>query len=212
MALTANSSQSGAKTTILVGVIVLHIALFYAIQSGLTRKVIELLPQDIQTKIIEKEKPQEDIPPPPPPPDIPIEPPPFVPPPEVSIASAPVATNTITNVVTVPPPATPPPAPAPRQDVIETPKLDPKRAQRDLEEFYPPSSKRAGEEGSVVVEIFVQADGRIGEVKVSQSSGFPALDEGAVKYAKTWRLLPGKKNGVPEPMWYRVKVTFKIKK
>lgn len=211
MALTA-SSQSGPKTTALVVVVVLHIGLFYAIQSGLTHKVIELLPADIQTKIIEQDKPPEEAPPPPPPPDIPIEPPPFVPPPEVSITQAPAATNAIQNVVTVPPPPAPPPAPAPRQDVIEKPRLDPKRAQRDLEEFYPASSKRAGEEGSVVVNVFVQADGRIGEVKISDASGFSALDEGAVKYAKTWRLLPGKKNGVAEPMWYQVKVTFKIKK
>lgn len=198
---------------VLTVVILLHIALLYGIQSGLARKVVELLPEDIQTEIIEEEKPKEE-PPPPPPPDIPIEPPPFVPPPEVQI-QVPVQQNTITQVTTQKPPVTAPPVmtpPAPPKDVIVNPRLDPKRAQRSLEEFYPASSKRAEEEGSVVVSVYVKGDGRIQEVKVDTSSGFPALDEGAVKYAKTWRLLPGTKNGIPQAMWYKVKVTFQLKK
>jgi periplasmic protein TonB len=212
MALTANSASGSRSTTVLAAVILLHIGIFYAIESGLTHKVIEMLPADIQAKVIKEDKPKEDEPPPPPPPDIPIQPPPFVPPPEVSVQTA-APTNAITNVTTERPPVVAPPVMAPPPaDVVVNPRLDPKRSQHSLEEFYPASSKRAGEEGSTVVNVYVQGDGRISEVKVDTSSGFPDLDDGAVKYAKTWRLLPGTKNGTPQAMWYRVKVTFKITK
>lgn len=212
MALTANSSQSGAKTTVLVAVIVLHIALFYAIQSGLTRKVIELLPQDIQTNLIEKEKPKEDLPPPPPPPDIPIEPPPFVPPPEVSIASAPVATNTITNVVTTPPPAPPPPVAAPRQVVVVPPKTDPKKS-RSCDEYYPAAASRAGEEGIVQVHCLVGLNGKCDQISIAKSSGIQRLDEAAQRCAKDLlRFSPATKDGVAEATWYDFNVRFTVKK
>ncbi|MFN5723317.1 MAG: hypothetical protein ACK47O_05820, partial [Betaproteobacteria bacterium] len=65
-------------------VVVMHLLLGYALVSGLARKVVEVIKQPIETKIIEEVKtpppPPENLPPPPktvPPP------PSFVPPPEV---------------------------------------------------------------------------------------------------------------------------------
>lgn len=212
MALTANSSQSGSRSTaVLAVVILLHVGLFYAIQSGLSRKMIELLPQDIQTKIIEEEKPKEELPPPPPPPDIPIEPPPFVPPPEVSIQT-PVATNAIQNVVTVPPPAPPPPAAPPRQAVVSAPKVDPRKS-RSCDEYYPAASSRAGEEGVVQVRCLVGLNGKCGEISVAKSSGIERLDQAAERCAKDLlRFVPQSKDGVAEATWYDFNVRFQVKK
>ena len=76
---------------------------------------------------------------------------------------------------------------------------------------YPPSSRRAGEAGTVILEVYVLENGRVGEAKVKQSSGFPRLDEAAVREVKrSWRLVPGTENGKPVPMWGQFAVTFKL--
>ena len=57
----------------------------------------------------------------------------------------------------------------------------------------------------------VMTDGRVGEAKVKQSSGFPRLDEAAIREVKrSWRLVPGTENGKPVPMWGQFAVTFKL--
>lgn len=209
MALTARS-QSGSRSTIVLAlVILLHAGVYWGIQNGLARKVVQLLPPDIQTKIIKEDKPNEPPPPPPPPPPEIQAPPPFVPPPEVTV-QMPVATNAIQTVTTEKPPVVAPPvmAPTPKADVVVAPKLT--RASGSLEDYYPSSAKRDGQEGSVIVAVYVQANGKVTEVKVEQSSGFPALDDGAVSFAKTWRFTPGTRNGVAEATWFRTKVTFKL--
>lgn len=45
---------------------------------------------------------------------------------------------------------------------------------------YPSGSREHGEEGAVKVRFVVSAEGRVSEVRVANSSGFPALDEAAV--------------------------------
>src|SRR2546421_10094258 len=98
-------------------VIVLHIALGYALVTGLARKVVEVIKQPIETKLIEEiKKPPPDTPPPPPP-KLAAPPPPFIPPPEINI-QVPVITQAPTITVqreTPPPPVfvpTPPPVQA----------------------------------------------------------------------------------------------------
>ena len=119
--------------------------------------------------------------PPPPPPPKIETPPPFVPPPEVAI-ELPAETSS---------------------------KSDSRRPLSQPE--YPPSSRRAGEAGTVILEVYVLENGRVGEARVKQSSGFPRLDEAAVREVKrSWRLVPGTENGKPVPMWGQFAVTFKL--
>ena len=73
-------------------------------------------------------------------------------------------------------------------------------------------SKRLGEEGTVVLLLTVSGEGRVTEAKIDQSSGFERLDEAASKEAvRSWRFLPGTRNGKPETMQFRLKVTFSLK-
>lgn len=213
MALTA-SSQSGSRSTIiLVLVIALHLGVFYGIQMGLARKVVQLLPKDIQTKIIKEDKPEEPPPPPPPPPPDIATPPPFVPPPEVSV-QVPVQTTAIQTVTNEKPPVVAPPVmapPAPQPKPGTAPKLDLKKS-RSPDEYYPAASNRDNETGSAVIHCFVRPDGKCYEIAVTQSSGFQRLDEAATKYAQEGiRFTPGTTDGVAAGMWYDFKVTFKQK-
>ncbi|MBX7199186.1 MAG: energy transducer TonB [Rhodospirillaceae bacterium] len=79
--------------------------------------------------------------------------------------------------------------------------------------MYPAMSRRLGEEGTVVLLLTVNEEGRVTEAKVQTSSGFERLDEAAAKEAgRTWRFLPGTINGKPASMQMPIRVTFKLPK
>ena len=102
-------------------VAVLHVALVYALVSGLAKRIVDVVRLPIETRVIEEVKTE-----PPPPPEIVLPalpefeppPPPFIPPPEVRIAQPPPRPP-IAVVTRTPPPApvviapAPPPAPTP---------------------------------------------------------------------------------------------------
>lgn len=203
-----DSSFLTRRGLVFILIVLLHVGMFWLLNSGLSHQIIDVVLGPIETRMIE-EAPDTDEPPPPPPPKIET-PPPFVPPPEVSI-ELPVETNTSTAIqttTTVRPTAPPPPVAAPA--IPRTaPRSDPRRPLSQPE--YPPSSRRAGEAGTVILEVYVLENGRVGEARVKQSSGFPRLDEAAVREVKrSWRLVPGTENGKPAPMWGQFAVTFKL--
>jgi len=205
----ADTSANSRRTLAFIIVVAVHVVLIWGFNAGLTDIMVEKVLGPMTTDIIEEKKVEEDKPPPPPPK---LEtPPPYVPPPDISIEAPPVENTTaIQAIVQERPVAAPPPAPVARAPVDVPPKPNPRRPFGSAEEFYPPASKRAGEEGSVVVQLHVMEDGRIDDAKVQQSSGFPRLDEASLKYVRTWRLLPGTRDGKPIAMWHSFKVTFKL--
>ncbi len=76
---------------------------------------------------------------------------------------------------------------------------------------YPAESRKAREEGTVELNLHVLTDGSVDEVGVLKSSGFPRLDEYAVREARTrWRLKPGTVDGKPTPMWHSFRVKFQL--
>lgn len=52
---------------------------------------------------------------------------------------------------------------------------------------YPLVSRRLREQGLVVVRLCVNDQGEVGEAVISRSSGFPSLDESALKTLSQWR-------------------------
>jgi periplasmic protein TonB len=211
MALTATAGSDSKRTIIIVIVALLHVGMYYVIESGLSQHIISLLAKPIDTKMIEAEKPKEELPPPPPPPDI-VEPPPFIPPPEVTVQVQ-AQTNAIQVVTNERPPVVAPPPmapPAPVEAPLAKGGFDPKRPIRSNDEFYPSASIRAGEEGVATVEIYIAADGRVTDARIKTSSGFERLDEATLKYVKTWRMKPATRGGVPEGSWVTVPVRWKI--
>lgn len=200
-----NQQSSTSRLAGFGAVILLHVAVIYALQTGLAQSVVEVIRGPIETKIIEEVKPV-DKEPPPPPPKFDQPPPPFVPPPEIAIDyPAESSTTAITNVqakVAVP-------APAPKAPSL--PDTPPQSTKRNSQPEYPPSSRRAGEEGTVILLLLVQENGRVGEAKVDKSSGFTRLDEAAKKEAeRNWRFKPATKDGKPVAAWTKVAVTFRL--
>jgi protein TonB len=74
--------------------------------------------------------------------------------------------------------------------------------------LYPPLSVRLKEQGVVVVNTYIDADGVARKVEVDQSSGFDRLDRAALAAALSWRYVPGKRAGVAQAMWVKVPIPF----
>ena len=202
-------AKNQKRTLAFILVVAIHAMFFWVLNSGLGKAIVEFVAPPVVTEIVD-EKPEEEEPPPPPPPDY-APPPPFVPPPDFQIA-APVTTGPTTAITTttVRPQAPAPPKPAPSASVKTPPSTQGKGA-RITQPEYPPASRRAGEEGTVHLQVYVLETGRAGEIKVAKSSGFPKLDEAAVKQVqRNWRFVPGKEDGKPVAMWHIFAVTFRL--
>lgn len=213
--------------SIVAGVVLLHVGALWALQTGLLRRVSELLvPAEVLVEVV---APSTSAPAPAPAAPQAPAPAPAAPRPPVA-AKAPVpaaspapqaavepaaASATPVAVATTAAPAntgatvTPFPAggttgtasrvdlPSSDADYLNNPKPP-----------YPPLSKRLGEQGKVVVRVFIGTDGTAQKAEIKQSSGFDRLDQSALATALRWRYLPGKRAGVPEAMWFNVPFNF----
>ena len=73
---------------------------------------------------------------------------------------------------------------------------------------YPDSARRRGLSGTVILLTQILSNGKVGEIKVKQSSGFTVLDEAAVKTVKEWQFIPGLAQGKSVDMWVEIPVRF----
>ena len=75
---------------------------------------------------------------------------------------------------------------------------------------YPKRARRKGYEGTVVLEVLVNRNGKVDDLRILASSGFAILDSSAVKSVKTWSFKPAKKGNATVDMWVQVPVRFKL--
>ena len=84
-----------------------------------------------------------------------------------------------------------------------------------IKEFKPQYTKEAkdlGIQGTVEVEAVINADGRVGEVRVTRSLDKEhGLDEQAVKAVKQWEFKPAMKNGVAVPVLVSIEMTYSVR-
>lgn len=204
------SNWASKRGLVFIGVIGIHAVLIWGLASGFAMKIVESVAPPIVTDLIE-EKTEEEAPPPPPPPKMEL-PPVEVPPPVVDI-SIPVESNTtaLTNVTDKPAPPAPPPVVVAAPVARVAPKLNPRSQQPATDEYYPPTSKRLGEQGNVVVKACIGENGRLADVTVEQSSDVARLDEAALKYARALRYVAGTENGKPVAACFPFRVRFQLK-
>jgi protein TonB len=194
-------------------VILLHLLIVYALVTGLARRVVEVIKQPIETKIIEEVKPPppKDLPPPPPPPKMVAPPPPFIPPPEVQV-QAPPPQNTIAAVTSVKPenPVMPPPQTRAEPTVapVRVPAVVDARACQKPE--YPRKSIRNEEQGTVVLQFLIGIDGQVVDSRVEKSSGHRDLDSAARAALSLCKFKPGTVDGKPEQSWTRMTYVWKL--
>ncbi len=183
-------------------------------------------------------QPTLDVPQPPdpvPPPTLPDKPTfddALVPPPEP--VPPPTPKPTPPPPVTKPQPA-PKPTPAPAQttssqpttaaagDTSQGPTLSPAGGgsygridthpslRRAIKPNYPIGARRRGEEGTVILDVVVSADGHASSVSLVSSCGFSELDAAAVRAAGQARFKPGTRNGEPAESAARLTIIFRLR-
>ncbi len=103
-----------------------------------------------------------------------------------------------------------PPKAAPiREDVIESPRFGVSYLNNPAPD-YPAMSRRAGEEGRVVMKVLVSAEGLAEDVQIEKTSGSDRLDNAAVNAVKRWRFIPAKKNNQPLSAYVLVPMKFSL--
>jgi periplasmic protein TonB len=177
----ADQQRKPGKHLVGIGIVVLmHILLGWALVSGLARKVVEVIKNPIETKIIEEVKPPPPPPEnlPPPPPKLAPPPPSFVPPPEVVVAPPPTPAPAITTTTVAPPPApvTIAPAPAPAAPPAPaSPVVAARPAIGNVSECkpeYPAAALRAEITNvSTTIRFNVDASGKLAGAEIVKSSG-----------------------------------------
>ncbi len=165
-------------------VVLLHLALGWALLNGLAQRLVEVIKAPIDTRLIEEVKP----PPPPPPENLPpppkFQPPPpsFVPPPEVNVNPPPTPAPSITTTPVAPPPApfvaAPPPVVAAPPAPPAPPRVAAKPAIANAAECaptgddYPSAAKRAEATGTTRLRFSIGPDGRLtGVPEIVRSAG-----------------------------------------
>lgn len=207
--------RNPAKHMVGIGfVLVLHLILGWALLNGLAQRLVEVIREPLETKIIEEVKKVEPPPPEnlPPPPKFAPPPPSFVPPPEVNVNPPPTPQPTITTTTVAPPP--PPavfiqPAPTPAAPPAPAaPRFAPKPLISNLNacapkgEDYPPAAQRAEATGTTAVRFTVGADGKLAKAEIVRSAGatreHKSLDRLALAKLSQCGFTPGvDENGKP---------------
>ena len=77
---------------------------------------------------------------------------------------------------------------------------------------YPHIARESGWEGTVIVRVVIQPDGRTGDVLVRKSSGYPLLDEAAVEAVHTWRFTPARDGHIPIRSLVDIPINFDLKR
>jgi protein TonB len=62
---------------------------------------------------------------------------------------------------------------------------------------YPAESRRRGEEGVVMVDVEVLANGRVGQIRIISDAGHPRLASAAVQALKSAAFDPARVDGIP---------------
>lgn len=207
MSYAAQQRDPSRHLTGIVFVVALHIVIAYALVNGLARKVVEVIKNPLEVKLIAEIKPPEpeplpEPPPPPPPPEPPKRklvakprpappPPAYVPPPEVAVAEpAPAPTISVTQAEPPPPAPPAPPAPAapPAPVAAAIGVACPNHLAIRASVPYPPQALRLNKSGEVLVEFIVGDDGAIENVRVARSSD-PIFDKVATSAVQRFKCI-----------------------
>ncbi|MGA8180268.1 MAG: energy transducer TonB [Desulfobacterales bacterium] len=75
---------------------------------------------------------------------------------------------------------------------------------------YPRIARIRGFQGNVLLDVLVNADGTVEDIKIFKSSGHPVLDKAAKSTVKLWLFDPGRIGKRKVDMWVRVPIRFEL--
>ncbi|MCP4669045.1 MAG: energy transducer TonB [Deltaproteobacteria bacterium] len=77
--------------------------------------------------------------------------------------------------------------------------------------LYPRAARRRGYEGITLLEVLVDQEGRVADLKVFQSSGYPVLDRAAKASVRKWVFWPARKGNESIEMWVKIPIRFQLR-
>jgi protein TonB len=111
-------------------------------------------------------------------------------------------------------PPAPPPAAAPIGAVPALVAITAARFDADYlhnpKPVYPHASRRLGEQGKVLLRVYVSAAGLAEKVEVKLGSGFARLDQAAEEAVGRWRFVPARRGEQAIAAWVQVPITFQL--
>ena len=75
---------------------------------------------------------------------------------------------------------------------------------------YPHASRRLGEQGKVLLRVYVSAAGLAEKVEIKLSSSFARLDQAAEEAVSHWRFVPARRGDQAIAAWVQVPITFQL--
>jgi TonB family protein len=83
-------------------------------------------------------------------------------------------------------------------------------ARPHLQPAYPDGAQVNGEQGTVVMDVYVNSDGRPTKARITRSTGFDDLDNAAMESVLNWRFVPAERAGDTVSDWTRVQIEFQL--
>jgi periplasmic protein TonB len=77
--------------------------------------------------------------------------------------------------------------------------------------IYPARSRKAGEQGNVMIRVLVDLTGRPAQVSLQTSSGHPELDQSALSAVRAAQFRPYAEGGVAQAVWVLVPINFVLR-
>ena len=114
-----------------------------------------------------------------------------------------------TNQETAPPPASATSTPA-APAVLTQPHFNADYL-RNPAPAYPAQSRRFGEEGKVILRVFVTTEGQAGQVELRTSSGSARLDQAAQEAVARWKFEPARRGNEAVSAWVLVPIVFSLR-
>jgi protein TonB len=197
------------RTSAVVAIIGIHMAVIYALVTGLGHRFIERPQPPMNADVLRTTR---------------SEAPPLAPP-RVGLLQPPIDLGPIPEIVT---------GVSPGEDAIHreqaptvadpTPFQQPPAAVKPVsggpgkgfpnsDDYYPPAARRLGEQGATAMQVCVDPNGKLtAEPQVARSSGSPRLDEGAIKLAKagSGHYRATTENGTPVSSCYGFLIKFNL--
>lgn len=76
---------------------------------------------------------------------------------------------------------------------------------------YPSASRRYGEQGRVVLRVLIGPDGLAEQIELHEASEFQRLNEAAIEAARRALYRPYTEDGVAQPAWALVALSFQLR-
>jgi protein TonB len=218
-AVASPSSMLGSGVALAV-VVAIHVAIITAILLAPTPPramqiteptIVGVLVSQETEAVQEIHKPLPPVKQAPPPAPAPLPPVKNAPPSEKAISAPPAPEPTpVPQTEAAPDAPVPVAAEAPAAPVAVTPPRSDAAHLNNPAPVYPAMSRRLGEQGRVLLDVYILPNGLVGELRVKVSSGSKRLDDAALQAVKRWKYVPAKRGDEAIPYWYVQPLLFSL--